>query len=212
MKLSASFLSMDKLERMQELTNTNIDYIHVDIMDGIFVSNKTLTKDDFTKINYYINKPLDIHLMVSDVKKYIDDFKVFNPKFITFHKEAVDDVIGAINYLNNLNIKVGLSIKPHTNVEEIIPYLPYLDLVLIMSVEPGAGGQEFINDSTIKIDQLKQLREQYNYKYLIEIDGGINNETANLCKNADILVIGSYITKSDNYNIQVDNIKNIFNA
>lgn len=208
MKISASFLSVKEnlIENINNLDNSSVDFLHLDVMDGIFVSNKSWNYEFFERILKNTKKPKDIHLMVSNVKEYIDLFKNFNPEYITFHYEAVSDIKSVANYIKNLNIKVGVSIKPSTSVEEILPYLDYLDLILVMSVEPGKGGQKFINDSVDKINQLYKLREKYNYNYLIEVDGGINEKTSKLCKKADILVVGSYITNSDNYQEQINKI------
>lgn len=199
MKIAASFLDIKepKDEELNYLDSLDIDYIHLDVMDGIFVENKTYSYEEFYDITRLTTKPKDIHLMVSDVKKYIDDFAKMNPKFITFHYEAVSEVSSVINYIKELGIGVGMSIKPTTDVSEIIEYLPYLDLVLVMSVEPGRGGQTFISDSVKKIEQLYTLREKENYNYLIEVDGGINDQTIKKCYKADICVVGSFITKQD---------------
>ena len=203
MKISASFLSIkDNLkDNINLLTKCDIDYLHLDIMDGVFVNNKTW---DILEIKDLINnnKPLDVHLMVSDVYKYVDEYKTLNPDFITFHYEVDLDIMDIINYIKKFNIKVGLSIKPNTKVEEIIPYLPFIDLVLVMSVEPGFGGQEFITNSVDKIKKLKELKGDF----LIEVDGGINNQTIDLVKDVDIAVIGSYIT-SGNYEEKIKSIK-----
>lgn len=198
-KIAASFLDIKepKCEEVTKLSNLDIDYIHLDVMDGIFVDNKTYTFEEFYDIVRYVTKPKDIHLMVSDVKKYIDDFSKLNPTFMTFHYESASEVSSVINYIKGLGIKVGMSIKPSTDVSEIVEYLDYLDLVLVMSVEPGRGGQTFIEDSIKKIEQLYNLREQKNYNYQIEVDGGINEETIKKCNKADICVVGSYITKQD---------------
>lgn len=198
-KIAASFLDIKepKCEEVTKLSNLDVDYIHLDVMDGIFVENKTYTFEEFYDIVRYVTKPKDVHLMVSDVKKYIDNFAKLNPKFITFHYESASEVSSVINYIHELGIGVGMSIKPSTEVSEIIDYLNYLDLILVMSVEPGKGGQTFIEDSTRKIEQLYKLREKENYHYLIEVDGGINDETIKKCDKADICVVGSYITKQD---------------
>ncbi len=203
MKISASFLSIkDNLkENIDLLTKCDIDYLHLDIMDGIFVKNKTWDISEIKNLINY-NKPLDVHLMVSDVYKYVDEYKDLNPEFITFHYEVDLDIMDIINYIKKYNIKVGLSIKPNTKVDEIIPYLPYLDLILVMSVEPGEGGQKFIIDSVNKIKKLKELKGDY----LIEVDGGINDSTISLVKDVDIAVIGSYIT-SGNYEEKIKSIK-----
>ncbi len=203
MKISASFLSIkDNIkENIVKLTNNDIDYLHLDIMDGKFVANKTWNILEIKNlINYH--KPLDVHLMVKDVYKYIDDFKQLHPTYITVHYEVLDDVMAVINYIKKSNIKVGLSIKPNTDISLIIPYLKYIDLVLIMSVEPGLGGQKFIINSVDKIKKLKELKGDF----LIEVDGGINDSTINLVKDADIVVVGSYIT-SGNYEERIKKLK-----
>lgn len=208
MKIAASFLDIKepKVEELTKLDRMDIDYIHLDVMDGIFVENKTYTYEEFYDITRFTTKPKDVHLMVSNVKKNIDEFSKMNPKFITFHYEAVSEVSSVINYINELGIGVGMSIKPSTDVSEIIEYLDYLDLILVMSVEPGRGGQSFIEDSVKKIDQLYELRENNNYHYLIEVDGGINDKTIKYCRNADICVVGSYITKN-NYEEAINKLR-----
>ena len=199
MKIAASFLDIKepKCEELTKLDKLDIDYIHLDVMDGIFVENKTYTYEEFYDIVKFTTKPKDVHLMVSDVKKYIDEFSKFKPDYITFHYEAVSEVSSVINYIKDLGIKVGMSIKPSTDVSEIIDYLDYLDLVLVMSVEPGRGGQAFMEDSLRKVEQLYSLREKNNYNYIIEIDGGINDETIKKCDKVDMCVVGSFITKGD---------------
>lgn len=196
MKISASILSIkdNMKENILKLTNTDIDYIHLDIMDGKFVPNKTWNVDNVLEfINH--DKPLDIHLMVDNVKEYIDEFKVLKPEYITFHLEASNDIMELINYLKSLNIKVGLSIKPNTKVSEIIKYLPFIDLVLIMSVEPGKGGQPFIESSIDKVNELNNLKSNHNF--VIEIDGGINDEVIKRIDGVDIAVVGSFLTNGD---------------
>lgn len=199
MKISASYLSMED-DRIKELDDSNIDYLHLDIMDGKFVSNETREYDECRKLLKGTKKPKDIHLMVKDVKKYIDLYASFKPEYITFHLEAVSNPMRIIRYLRNLDIKVGISIKPKTPLEELMPYLEKVDLVLVMSVEPGYGGQKFISSSSIKINKLKRLRELNKYNYVIEVDGGINDTNVSKCHNADILVVGTYITNSKNFN------------
>lgn len=203
MKISASFLSIkdDIKENISKLTNTDIDLLHLDIMDGKFVTNKTFSIDEIKDIINY-KKPLDIHLMVSDVYKYIDDFKTLKPEYLTIHYEACDDIMEVISYINKLNIKVGLSIKPKTKIEEIVPYLPFIDLVLLMSVEPGKGGQEFIKETVSKLDKLSSLKGDY----LISVDGGINKDTIKLINKADIAVVGSYLTNG-NYEENLNKLK-----
>ena len=207
--ISTSILSIknDLENNLKKLDLTSTDFMHVDVMDGIFVDNISVAYDVYAKLLDECNTPLDIHLMVSDVKKYIDDYRELKPVIITFHYEAVKNHRDVIDYVRSCSIKVGMSIKPNTNVDDILNLLPYLDVVLVMSVEPGAGGQEFIYDSLVKINELDKIRKKMNYSYLIEVDGGVNDITSKLCKCADILVVGSFITNSDNYEEQIEKIK-----
>lgn len=201
MKIAVSVLNIkDDISKIGQVENSSADYIHLDIMDGKFVSNKI----DMDSI---YNKVLDVHFMVYDVKEYIDKYKHMNPEYITFHYEAVNNHIEIIDYIKSLGIKVGLSISPETSVDEIIPYLKYVDLVLVMSVVPGKGGQTFIPNSIDKINYLYDLREKNSYNYKIEVDGGINKDTLKLVNKVDIAVIGSYITNSLNCEEVIKEIK-----
>lgn len=209
MKVSTSILSInDNLKiAIDNLNNTSTDYIHLDIMDGIFVENTTWNIDTLRSVLINNTKPLDIHLMVSDVKSYVDSFSTLKPEYITFHYEAIDDIDSIINYIKSLGIKVGMAIKPNTKIEEIFNYLPKLDLVLVMSVNPGMGGQEFILGTVDKINGLKDYKINNNLNYLISVDGGINGNTIKLIRNADIAVSGSFITKN-NYEESINILKN----
>ena len=194
--ISVSILNIkDDNDKVISIDNLKPDYIHIDIMDGKFVSN---ISDMFNLP--IMNSKRDVHLMVYDVKNYVDIYKKYNPEYITFHIEAIDNVREMIDYIHSLDIKVGISIKPNTSIDSIIPYLGIIDLVLVMSVEPGKGGQKFIPESEDKINELYTIREKNGYHFLMEVDGGINIESKDNCKNADILVVGSYITMSDNPN------------
>lgn len=209
MKLSVSILSMkDDIkikENINKLNNCDIDLLHIDIMDGNFVKNSTWNCLDIKKILPNNSKPLDIHLMVEDIEKYINDFSILNPKYITFHLEATDNPIKIIKLIKEKNIGVGISIKPNTDVSKLLPYLSLVDLVLVMSVEPGQGGQKFLDSSVEKINYLYQARNDKNYKYVIEVDGGVNNTTIENCRKCDIVVVGSYITKN-NYEESIENL------
>lgn len=207
--ISTSILSIkDNIEEnIQKLDNTKTTFMHIDVMDGIFVSNNSVSFDVYESLLKDVKTPLDVHLMVQDVKKYIDLYKGINPVIITFHYEAVTNHIEIIEYIKSFNIKAGMAIKPDTKIEEIEDILPYLDMVLVMSVEPGRGHQEFIYDSPVKINALDKIRKEKNYAYLIEVDGGVNDITAKLCNNADIIVVGSFITDSDSYESQIEKIK-----
>lgn len=206
MKISASFLSIkDSIkENIKKLDNLNIDYLHLDIMDGKFVLNKTWNLEEIKDLIKDHTKPLDIHLMVNDVYNYIDRFAKLNPEFITFHYEAVTDPYLVVDYIKSYNIKAGISINPETDVSVIDDILDYVDLVLIMSVTPGKGGQKFINSTIDKIKYLKQRKKCY--KYVIEVDGGINDKNIKDL-NCDIAVIGSFITNSNNYENQLNKLK-----
>lgn len=207
--ISTSILTIKEnlKENIQKLDSTKTDFLHIDVMDGMFVPNNSVALDVYEELLKDISTPLDVHLMVKNVKDYINLYAKLNPLIITFHYEAVSNHLEIIDYIKSLNIKVGMSIKPSTKVEEIVSLLPYLDLVLVMSVEPGYGGQEFIYDSHIKINELDKIRKEKNYAYLIEVDGGVNDITSKLCKNADILVVGSFITDSENYQLQIEKIR-----
>jgi len=205
MEVSVSILSIkDNLqENIKKIDKCEIDYLHIDVMDGKFVSNKTCDISEVKEFTNNLNHKLDVHLMVNDVNKYIDDFKIIKPEYITFHCEIDDDINNLIDKIHSLNIKAGLAINPNTDISKIEPFLSKLDLVLVMSVYPGKGGQSFINEVTKKVDVLKQLQPKYNY--VIEMDGGINDTTIKYC-NSDIVVVGSFITRGI-YDIQIDKLK-----
>ena len=206
MRLSVSILSAyNRIECIKKLNNTNIDYFHIDIMDGKFVDNKELPINEVNKLSKYMEKPLDIHLMVERPLDYINNLNNENIRNITIHEEINGDKIKIINRIKEKGYKAGLSIKPNTDISKLIPYLDYIDIILIMSVEPGLGGQKFIPETVEKIDNLNKLLNKYNKKIDIEVDGGINNQTIKLLKNKiNISVVGSYITKSDNYQDKIN--------
>ena len=206
--LSVSILGIkEKIRKnIKKLDKLNIDYFHIDIMDGIFVENTTWEYKEISKILRHTKTKKDVHLMVKDVKKYVDEFINLKPEIITFHYEATNNHLEIINYIKENNIKAGISIKPDTKIEDIKDIIKYVDLVLVMSVEPGKGGQKYIENSTNKINDLYNLRKENNYNYLIEVDGGINNETKEKATNADILVVGSYIT-NNNYEEKIREFK-----
>lgn len=208
--ISASFLSIKEnlKENIKRLDNTNIDYLHLDIMDGLFVPNKTWDVNEIKELLNGVRKPLDVHLMVNDISKYIDDYKALDPEYITFHYEATSAPLEVIKKIKKTGSKVGISLKPDTKIEVLEPYLDLLDLVLVMSVEPGMGGQTFLNSSIYKVDYLKEQKLKNNYQYMISIDGGINEETISLV-NCDIYVVGSAITKQDNYEEVINKLKKL---
>lgn len=204
MKISASFLSLPK--NLKEIDNLNIDYIHCDIMDGEFVKNQTTFFSILEDSKKSLNHKLDVHLMVSNYASYISLYSSLKPEYITVHLE-IGDTFNIIDCIKKREIKIGLAIKPNTSVEELIPYLEHIDLVLVMSVEPGEGGQKFNNIAKEKIDFLYNYRKENNLNFLIEVDGGINNETIKEIKNADIAVVGSYISLAEDMNLNLNKLK-----
>ena len=213
--ISASLLSCkDNIEEVtKEFNELDIDLIHLDIMDGEFVQNNTHdTMLEYCEYLDHISKvPLDVHLMVKDVKNYVDSYLIFNPNIITIHYEACKDkaeVMEIINYIKQKGRRVGISIKPDTSIDEIYEFLPYVHVVLIMTVEPGKGGQELIPETVKKIEKLSKYREENNLNFDIEADGGIKVENSEQIINAgaDILVAGTVILSSKDF---AENIRNL---
>ena len=211
MKVSVSITKVktNRKDAIIRLNNTDCDYIHVDTMDGIFVANKQLMYDEFYHLLQDNKKSLDVHLMVDNPKEEILQFKNLNPDIITIHLEINYDIISLINLIHSFNIKAGLAINPNTDIKKIEPYIKLIDHVLIMSVIPGEGGQEFMTDSINKIEKINKLRIENNYNYTICVDGGITDNTAKLVKiaGADMVVSGSYICMNDDYQEQIDNLR-----
>lgn len=203
-KVSTSILTCNnRIQATEKLNKTNTDYIHIDYMDGIFVDNKEFTIEEIKTLSKISTKKLDIHIMAENPEPIIQELKDLNIEYITIHYEINKPLDKIINLIHNQGYKCGISIKPKTDPKNIIEYFKKIDLVLIMSVEPGKGGQKFIPDVLNKIKELKQNN------LIIEIDGGINNTNIEELKNiVDIVVVGSYITNSSDYNKQINNLKN----
>ena len=199
MKVSVSILSssIKPQDIVKKLDNTKADFIHVDIMDGKFVENKTWTISEVKKIVSYSKLPLDVHLMVEKPSKYIEDYALLNTSYITFHYEIVKNIDKMIDEIKNYGLKVGIAINPETDEKVLYPYLSKIDQVLVMSVHPGKSGQSFIENTPNKIENLKQEIINQNAKTIISVDGGINDETGKICvdKGVDMLVSASYIHK-----------------
>lgn len=218
-EISTSILSVkeeESIKKFYDLEVAHTDYFHIDVMDGKFVANNTsqLMNEYVNQIKQISNIPLDVHLMVSNVREYLEEYIPVNPNIITFHYEAVknsEEIMSLINYIKENNIKVGLSVKPDTKIEEIYEFLPYIHMVLVMTVEPGKGGQKLIEETLNKIKQLKQYIQKNNIELDIEADGGINLETIKKVKEAgiDIAVVGSGIINTENYKETIKQLKNI---
>ncbi|MBQ3253402.1 MAG: ribulose-phosphate 3-epimerase [Acholeplasmatales bacterium] len=212
MKVSLSILTVDYYNVEKSLASivNDIDYLHLDVMDGEFVPNISFGYSFVASLKKKINKPFDTHLMIKHPQNYIENFVKAGSDYITFHTESDCDVMETINLIKSYGIKAGISIKPKTKVEEIKKYLPYVDMILIMSVEPGFGGQKFMMDSVDKVRLLKELREENGYSYLINIDGGVNDKTAPyISEYVDLAVSGSYVVNADSPKDNLEKLKNI---
>ena len=209
-KIAPSILSADfsKLgEEIKKLNKSSCDYIHIDVMDGHFVPNLTFGPDIIKSIKPLTDKPLDVHLMINPVKKYINDYIIAGADILTIHQEIDDNVLDCLKLIKKKKVKAGLSIKPDTSYETVKKYLDMLDLVLIMTVEPGFGGQSFIQSQVKKIRKVKELIGDRSIE--IEVDGGINPETAKqvIIAGAKVLVAGSAIFKNENYEENISKLK-----
>lgn len=208
MKIAASFLSSKHIARdLEKLNVTDVDYIHVDVMDGKFVKQKSLPFKELKNIYKYTSKRLDVHLMVRDPKKEIKHFATLNTEYISFHVEVQQDIFSLIDLVHRYGIKCGLAISPNTDIEMLYPYLDRIDLIILMSVEPGQGGQEFLLETTVRLEQLRQKLFEEHLDTKIMIDGGINLQTKEYVKDADILVSGSYIIHSDQFQEAITNLR-----
>lgn len=196
MKVSLSILTADYANIEESLKDIihEVDYVHMDVMDGEFVPNISFGYSFIKSLRRLTDKPFDTHLMMMHPQRYIKQFADAGSQYITFHVEADCDVMQTINFIHEEKVYAGISIKPNTSVTEIEEYLPYVDMVLVMSVEPGFGGQSFMDSSIQKVRELKKLRDEHGYSYLINIDGGIKDTTSVLVKDyVDMAVVGSYI-------------------
>lgn len=216
-EISTSLLSVKKeniIKTIYNLETAKTDYFHIDVMDGKFVENDTT--DQMIEYCDYLssitNIPLDIHLMVTDVRKYIDIFLPNNPNIITIHYEAVEDkkeLMDLLDYIKANNCKAGLAINPGTEISEIIDFIDKVHVILVMTVEPGKGGQKLITPTLNKINELFNILKETESDVLIEADGGVNLENINLVKTAgaEIIVSGTGIIGSENYKETIDKMK-----
>lgn len=205
MKLSISLLSIkNRLEFIKKINDYDIDYIHIDVMDNTFTNNVAYSIEEINEINKISNKKLDIHLMVNDPIKYINSFNNMNIEYIIFHVEIDKDINNLINTVHGMGYKCGLAINPNTNIDALEQYINNIDLILVMSVMPGYGGQLFINSI---YNKLESLRNKYK-NITISVDGGINQDNIyKLSSVVDMVVIGSYLSTETKE--KIDMIKNI---
>ena len=206
-KISPSILSADFSQlgnEIKRLEEGGADMIHVDVMDGHFVPNLTMGPSIIKALRKYTKLPFDVHLMISPVHKYIPDYADAGADIITIHPEATDNLKDSIDHIRNLNKKAGVSLNPETKVDLVTDILKEIDLILIMSVKPGFGGQQFIPEVLNKIKELKKIKDQKKLNFDIEIDGGINFDNHKLAieAGANILVSGTTIFKNNNGNIK----------
>ena len=208
MKISVSILdAVNRYEAVEKLNDTNISYIHIDVMDGKLVNNiQFQDMDEIREISKISKFPLQVHLMVEDISSYLDRFYGLNIESITFHLETEQDILMNIDKVHDMGYRCGIAICPDTDIQLIYPYLDKIDMVLLMSVIPGRGGQSFILDTKDRIAMLKNYIDKNYLSVLIEVDGGINDKTISFVRDADVAVVGSYIVKSDNYIERVNSL------
>lgn len=207
-KVSVSVLGADLTDMktfMSQVEKSGADMLHFDVMDGVFVPNISYGMPVLRDMNKCSEIFMDVHLMIQDPVRYVDEFCKSGADLITFHIESISDASETIQKIKSNGIKAGISIKPSTPVSDIEAYLKDVDLVLVMTVEPGFGGQSFMSDMLCKIKELNDIRKKNNLSYEIEVDGGINNITGKECTmaGADVLVSGSYILKSEDMSEKV---------
>ena len=216
-EVSTSLLSVKKenvIKTIYNLETAKTDYFHIDVMDGKFVENDTTTQmlEYCDYLSSITNIPLDVHLMVSDVRTYIDMFLPYNPNIITIHYESVEDknkLMDMLDYIKSNNCKAGLAINPNTDVSALIDFIDNVNIILVMTVEPGKGGQKLITPTLNKINELSNIIKEIEADAIIEADGGITLENIDLVKTAgaEIVVSGTGIIKSENFKETIDKMK-----
>ena len=208
--VAPSLLAAKKIvEEAKAIENIENVWLHFDVMDGKFVPNTSFSLDDLLLMRKETKLFLDVHLMIENPEKYFIDYVKNGADLVTVHYEATNELSSLIENIKKAGVKVGVSIKPKTDVEVLYPYLKDLDLVLVMSVEPGFGGQSFIPNALEKIEKLRKEIDKNNYNCLIEVDGGINKETGDLCKKSgvDVLVAGSYLFGKEDILDRIEDLK-----
>ena len=207
--LSANLMHMH--DEIQSIDKNGSEYIHIDVMDGHYVDNLTFGANMVKSIRPITQKVLDVHLMITPVKKYIEEYIKAGSDIISFHPEADNNSKDIIKQIKSANLKAGIAVHPRVSINEIAEFLDLIDMVIVMTVVPGFGGQKFMHSEINKINELANIRKERNLNYEIEVDGGINSETAQMCKdaNADVLVAGSYIFSGgkENYKKKIDSLR-----
>lgn len=210
MQIEVSYLTRkeDLQKTIQKIEESSADYIHVDIMDGQFVPKQTEPMEEVYQVLMHHKKPLDVHLMTYHVEEWANKLKPLKPDYITFHIEAETNPNAIIRKLKQFT-KVGIAINPETNLVKIAPFLNDIDQILVMSVKPGKGGQSFKKESLEKIEKLKELKREYGFTYIINVDGGITDETASLVRQsgANFCVSGAFITTSEYFEEQIKKVR-----
>ncbi len=191
---------------MRAVERAGADWIHVDVMDGHFVPNLTIGAPVVKSLRPVTKLPLDVHLMIEEPLRYIEDFARAGADYLTIHVESTQQVQETLTAIRAQGVKPGITLRPGTAIESIFPYLSQVELVLIMTVEPGFGGQSFMADQVEKIAKVRHELKRLGHSALIEVDGGVTNETAKQLREADVLVAGSYIFKQD-YKTAIDNLR-----
>jgi len=193
--LSADFARLG--EEIRAVEKAGADWIHVDVMDGHFVPNLTIGAPVVRALRPVTKLPLDVHLMIEQPERYVDEFAKAGADYLTIHVEATDKVENTLSRIRELGVKPGITLRPRTNIEEVLPYLSLVDLILVMTVEPGFGGQSFMHDQVPKLKVLRDELKRLNHQALLEVDGGVTDETARFLGDADVLVAGSFVFKKD---------------
>ncbi|MDG0821304.1 MAG: ribulose-phosphate 3-epimerase [Staphylococcus equorum] len=211
-KLYPSLLSTDFLKLQEELTaleEAGVDGVHFDVMDGQFVPNISIGLPILEAVRKGTKLPIDVHLMIEEPEKYVELFADYGADMISVHVEATPHIHRVIEQIKNKHVKAGVVINPGTPVDAILPVIKMVDFVLVMTVNPGFGGQSFISDTVDKLDQLSKIKDELNLDFEIEVDGGINNETVETVINhgATMLVAGSYFFKHDDYKVVTKTLK-----
>ena len=211
-KIAPSILAADFArlgDDVKDICSRGIDYLHIDVMDGLFVPNISFGPAVMKSLNGIAEVPYDVHLMIVEPIRYIERFVTENTEYITVHYEACDDIAATVEHIKKAGAKAGVSIKPGTDPEVLDKYLKDIDLILVMSVEPGFGGQKFMDSSLPKIEYYRKKREELGLKYVIEVDGGIGSANAHLVRDAgvDLIVAGSAVFKAADRTAEIKAIK-----